>query len=612
METFGAVVAGALFWLPRIAVISLVLTAVIWAADKGMNWLVPERGDSAPEFEAGSADQNALYARLLQAEFTQIKDDLASGAATVNRLLQGWTTEFEETNRKKQSLDIKSAARPAIPGEANVISSEIRAPVDLARVSEVVENLKLLSSAITAAKVPDIKIASVELGPVLRWLVDMLRPASENKVVIFDESSAALVEGPIVSDGRIVLEFEPLTDQKKRTAREIVAPVAYGILASKLASTAKVDFGSWSALRDFVIGTKNLSKLVSQPHGSDEDNAEWNRQIRDAARLIERAGAAAQAWSFVALASFLFEHSKDFDNAIRVLDRYADFTRGNKKDESAREARLAYLRDRRVESAVASALESKQGDGTVFAVTAATLARLPTVIAARKLHRLDGAPDRTKVKIAIVGDAKPHWFGLDRPPDNVPSEGAFADMGANLALVVRALTPSADVVFVPIAGDKGTTSLFELLKALDSLIGKDIPVILLPFGPLGDSPATQRILEVLTQKDQLVVVSADGGFPAGALAAQAIDLDGKSSGFAPGRKEVLGAVGELPVVSLTEAGPTVFVGKFASAALAAVAVESVARQPTLKGSALRDALVKAATQPKDPKDPPIARVVIPR
>jgi hypothetical protein len=88
VETLGTVVAGALFWLPRIAVISLVLTAVIWAADKSISWFAPERGDSVPAFEAGSADQNALYARLLQAEFAQIRDDLSSGAAAVSSLLQ--------------------------------------------------------------------------------------------------------------------------------------------------------------------------------------------------------------------------------------------------------------------------------------------------------------------------------------------------------------------------------------------------------------------------------------------------------------------------------------------------------------------------------------------
>lgn len=100
METLSGFVAGALFWLPRIAVISLVLTAVIWVGAKGANWFAPQRGDPAPEFQVvgGSAEQNELLARLLQAEFMQIKADLASGAATVNRLLQAWTAEFEDTN----------------------------------------------------------------------------------------------------------------------------------------------------------------------------------------------------------------------------------------------------------------------------------------------------------------------------------------------------------------------------------------------------------------------------------------------------------------------------------------------------------------------------------
>ncbi len=456
MESLGAVVAGALFWLPRIAFISLILTAVIWAAEKGASWLVPQRADSAPEFEAGSTEQNALYARLFQAEFLQIKEDLVSGAGTVNCLLQAWTTEFEETNRKKQSQnagqEVKLAVRTPAEGQARVIPSEIRAPVDLTRVSAVVDNLKLLSNAIPA-NVPDIKIASVELGPVLRWLVATFGPSSENKVVIFDEGSAALIEGPIVSEGRTVLELEPVTDQKKRTARQIVETVAYEILAGKLASTKpKIDFGNRAALRDFVIGTKTMAKLVSQPQPDQAERVDWDKQVADAARLIERAGTAARDWKFIALASFLFERANDYDDAIRVLDHYAEFTRGKKEDEDGREARLAYLRDRRVEVAVASALKDRKGGGAVFAETAKALAGLPSVLAARKLQRLDGASDRTKVQIAIVSGAKPSWFGLDGPPDILPSDGDLDLYGARLAQVVRALSPSADVVFVPVAG----------------------------------------------------------------------------------------------------------------------------------------------------------------
>jgi hypothetical protein len=556
VETLGTVVAGALFWLPRIAVVFLVLTAAIWAAHKGVNWFVPQGGDQAPEFETGSTEQNALYARLLQAEFLQVKEDLASGAATVNRLLEGWTTEFEETNRKKRHVHrlAQVAVQAPTPSQVNVIQSEIRAPVDLKKVSEVVENLKLLSSDIGTAKekLPDITIASVELGPLLRWLVVMFGPSSENKVVIFDESSAALIEGPIVSDGRTVLEFEPLTDSKKRTTRQIVEAVSYAILASKLGSAQqKMDFGSWAALRDFVIGTKNIAKLVSQPQPDQDDRADWDKQVADAARLIERAGAAAQHWKFIALSSFLFERSKDFDNAIRLLDHYAELTRGDKKDEDGREARLAYLRDRRVESAVASALESRRGDGAIFAATASALAKLPSVVAARKLHRLDGSPDRTKVKIAVVSGAKPHWFGLEKAPDVFPIEDSLDLHGARLAQVVRALSPSADVVFVPVprlssSSESLTFNTDELVRALDEAASTDAPVILFPFGPLHDA-LLARELEALMKRGQLVIVPAgntggpvDVPLATNVLVAESVDIGGGRSSFS---SQVEGALG---------------------------------------------------------------------
>ena len=628
METFGAIVAGALFLLPRIAVISLILAAGIWLTAKGVSWFVPQRGDPAPEFDVvgGSAAQNVLLARLLQAEFMHIKQDLASSAGTVDRQLQAWTTEFEETNWKKQSRSVgrqEQLAAQERTQEAKVVPSEIRPPVDLERVSAVVDNLKLLSSEINPANVPDIKIASVELGPVLRWFIDMFRPPSDNKIVIFDESSTALIEGPIVSDSRTVVELDSLTDPKKRTARQIVEPVAYQILTTKLASTEpKIDFGGWAALRDFVIGTKNMAKLVSQPQPGQEDRAEWDKQIEAAALLIEHAGAAARDWRFIALASFLFERSKNFDNAIRLLDRYAELTRG--KNEDNRKARLAYLSDRRVESAVERALEGRQRDGAVFAATTAALAKLPSVIAARKLHRLDGASDRARVKIAILSGTKPPWFGLDRPPDILPVEHFLDRHGSELAQVVRTLSPSADVVFVPVGGmsqdsEQGIVSESDLLSALNTTASTDVPVVLLPFGPIKGA-AFETALEHLMEAGHLVIVPAgNSGGPEDlvtkALVAESVDPDGRRSEYSSQVKGALGAVGELPVVDLTEAGPTVFVGRgtsYAAAALAAIAVESIARQPALKGgTALRDALINAA-RPLDTENPPVARVIIPR
>ena len=191
MEVFSAVVAWLLFWLPRAAVVLVVLTGATWVTAKGVGWFAPQQGDPAPEFQVvgGSADQGVLLARLLQAKFMQIKVDLVSGTGTVDRLLQAWTTEFEERNRKKQSQTVRlgqSVGQSSTQIETKVIASETRAPVDLAKVSAVIDKLAILSSDINRANVPDIKIASVELGPVLHWVIDLLRPPSDNKVVIFE------------------------------------------------------------------------------------------------------------------------------------------------------------------------------------------------------------------------------------------------------------------------------------------------------------------------------------------------------------------------------------------------------------------------------------------
>jgi hypothetical protein len=113
------------------------------AAPSRPHW-TPQRGDPAPEFETGNAEQNKLYARLLQAEFMQIKEDLASGAVTVNRVLEAWTTEFEETYEKKRSQSLGlgrqvQAAGVQAPTEsqANVIPPPKSSPLWISSRSQI-------------------------------------------------------------------------------------------------------------------------------------------------------------------------------------------------------------------------------------------------------------------------------------------------------------------------------------------------------------------------------------------------------------------------------------------------------------------------------------------
>ena len=243
------------------------------------------------------------------------------------------------------------------------------------------------------------------------------------------------------------------------------------------------------------------------------------------------------------------------------------------------------------------------------------------MLSARRLHRLDGRADRPKIKIALLSGGKPPWFGVDGPPDAVPLEVMLDRYGAQLAQVVYALSPSANVVFVPVgAGERlrtGAITPEDVLKALDGL-ATDIPVILVPFGPLvGGQWAS--VIEKLVQMDRLVVVPASnsGGpldypFATKILVAESINADGTRSRYSSQVKGAIGAVGEFPTVELTDLGPTIVVGTgtaFAAAALAAVVVESVARQPTLKSIALRDVLIDAA-RPGNAGNPPVARVVI--
>jgi hypothetical protein len=99
-----------------------------------------------------------------------------------------------------------------------------------------------------------------------------------------------------------------------------------------------------------------------------------------------------------------------------------------------------------------------------------------------------------------------------------------------------------------------------------------------------------------------------------ALVAEGIEPDGKKSSFSNKVSGSLGAVGDLPTVVLTDAGPTVVLGRgtsHAAAALAAIAAETVSRQPDLRGAALRKALIAAARPPQG-DGAPIARVAIPR
>ena len=91
----------------------------------------------------------------------------------------------------------------------------------------------------------------------------------------------------------------------------------------------------------------------------------------------------------------------------------------------------------------------------------------------------------------------------------------------------------------------------ELFSALDALAGTDVPVILLPFGPLRGA-AMEQALDRLIAMDRLIVVPAGNSgvpedFPLASktLVAESVNLDGSRSAFSSKVKGALGAVGEL-------------------------------------------------------------------
>jgi hypothetical protein len=568
---------------------------------------------------------------VLQAKFVQTKTDLASGSETVTRLLKAWTEEFEARDAQRKSLNTiaKPAARVTAGAEPQAIPSDVKSGVDLGKVSDAINKLKLLSEDIKKADIPDIKIATVEVGPILRWLVTLVTTPAENKVVIFDNSATALIEGPIVSDNRTILELDPpATGNTSRTAVQLVEPVAYQILFSKLASgPQKINFVSWTALRDFVRGAKSMSELITEPQPSKDKRDQWNKQVGLAADSIAEAGKTARNWEFISLAAFLYERAEDFDDSIGLLDAYGELAKDPDADKN-RQARLEYLQDRRVEVAVAHALAERKTDGSVFATTAKALSALPRMTAAQKLHRLDPTLGGQRVKVAIISTRSPAWFGIGTTPDPSPSE--FLDRyTADLAQIVQSLSPSADIVFVPLLESDGselaepTLTSSALIDAMNMLSGRaDVPIILLPFGPLSDEIIATVISRVTGSGHLVIVPAGNEGVPglmsasiAGtALVAEAIEPDGTKSSFSSKVPGSLGAVGDLPTVVLTDAGPTVAVGSGtsnAAAALAAIAAETVSRQPDLKGAALRKALIAAARAPQG-DGAPIARVAIPR
>ena len=194
---------------------------------------------------------------------------------------------------------------------------------------------------------------------------------------------------------------------------------------------------------------------------------------------------------------------------------------------------------------------------------------------------------------------------------------------------MQSLSPSADIVFVPLLESDGSElaepplTSSALIDAMNMLSGRaDVPIILLPFGPLSDEIIATVISRVTGSGHLVIVPAGNEGVPglmsasiAGtALVAEAIEPDGTKSSFSSKVPGSLGAVGDLPTVVLTDAGPTVAVGSGtsnAAAALAAIAAETVSRQPDLKGAALRKALIAAARAPQG-DGAPIARVAIPR
>src|SRR4051794_34868486 len=68
------------------------------------SWLTSASGDPVPEFNVigGTADQKDLLAHLVDAEFMRVRGDISVAAAAVERQLEVWTKEFEETSRLRK------------------------------------------------------------------------------------------------------------------------------------------------------------------------------------------------------------------------------------------------------------------------------------------------------------------------------------------------------------------------------------------------------------------------------------------------------------------------------------------------------------------------------
>jgi len=554
-----------------------------------------------------------MLTHLLDAELRRIRDDFTAAVKVLSENLVRWQNELQTELEHERARG--TGATPSPDGEnPQTVSQQLILPtppttaIDPTIVAGGLEHLRLFAESLQATKAPDIRVSGVDLGSVLQWLADRVMPKSEHSLMLVEETGSArvLLSGPIFGDATVQIELDGV---ETRSAKQIVDPVAYHVLATSLRSLPEhpIDLGDATALVNFVEGLSafaaraNTLGLAGQPQ-NEEGRRDHDKEIID--KLMRAASGARHrnpqgAKDIASFTAFFAGQLGDHEQEAAILEQYAPLFTDEKATETV-QLRIEHARHRALEKAL-QAVGTTPGGPTAIDAIARKLGQHPTMIAARSKHRLASSSKAiaTPIRVAMVGDVPPDWLGLNAAPRTTrPSIDSMAEYIGQLAQIVRTLSPNASFSFFAIEGtDEGETHAWpqKVAAAIDAAGKSDAAIIVIPLRGLDEEPI-KASMRALATNGKLTIVSAGNDARVhdtrhaaldmeGVLIASSLANDWKLSSFSNAPAGALAVIGEkLPIVVVEDDAVTIEprdgTGP-AAAVLAAIAVETKARYPNL-------------------------------
>lgn len=366
----------------------------------------------------------------------------------------------------------------------------------------------------------ELKFQGVDVGGLLNWAVNSTSMRRVMQITVAEQDGNAIVSGALRPDGKSQIYAKVKAENER-----IVAAVAYSKLRERLIEQQPefeaLDWDDIEALHHTIM---SVTRLRARSQVTREDFAPHYEAIT---KLIAKAP---RLERLLTLGSEVAMKAGKIDAALAYLDRtneYLDLKRDEldrqrsspeddpdeDPDQLTREFVTKYnaqvtQRQRIISSYALPYVETLQSGAqpeTVFAEALASHKALLTIDTFQKKRGvkvaiLAGIPERDVVayKYTFLGDRIPGKYGLD----------AYAD---TVGLIVKTLSPNADLIFVPLGQHSRARRLAlypnedEIAQAVEKAVQARADIVLIPFTVFG---ARKKRIETIQKFASSTIVVA--------------------------------------------------------------------------------------------------------